>query len=132
MEQGLFMTNRELREETDSTWATKSDSETVVMYNLDKLNDDCPEWLRRDAWNRGQILESIDSLIESLVSRVDRDRLRSDFGSLSSGPHIRRPNNLGQFHTVAHFMDVHPIKEVNTVPEAVPIWSTVRYILDNG
>lgn len=33
------MTNRELREETDSTSATKSDSETVVMYNLDKLNE---------------------------------------------------------------------------------------------
>nr|POF10214.1 hypothetical protein CFP56_14152 [Quercus suber] len=58
-----------------------------------KLNDDRPEWLRWDAWNRGQIPDSIDSIIESLVTRVDKDRLRSDFGSSSSGSRIRRPND---------------------------------------
>lgn len=89
------MTNGELREEPNSTSATKSDSETVVMFNLGRLNDDRPEWLRWDAWNRGQIPDSIDSIIESLVTRVDKDRLRPDFGSSSSRSCIRRPNGMG-------------------------------------
>lgn len=45
----------------------ESDSETVIMFNLDKLNEDRPGWLRRDAWARGQILESTEGSIESLV-----------------------------------------------------------------
>lgn len=45
----------------------ESDSETVIMFNLDKLNEDRPGWLRGDAWARGQILESTEGSIESLV-----------------------------------------------------------------
>ena len=36
------MTNGELKEVTDSSSATKSDSEIVMMFNLDRLNDDRP------------------------------------------------------------------------------------------
>ena len=42
---GPFMTNGELREVTKSSSATKSDSKTVVMFNLDRLNDDHLVWL---------------------------------------------------------------------------------------
>lgn len=41
----LFMTNGELREVTESSSATESDSKTVVMFNVDRLNDDRPVWL---------------------------------------------------------------------------------------
>lgn len=34
------MTNGELREVTESSSATESDSETVVMFNFDRLNED--------------------------------------------------------------------------------------------
>ena len=43
---------------------------------------------------------------------MDRDRLRSDFGSSSSGPRIRRPNTLGQFHTSAHFTDAYQVETI--------------------
>nr|POE58039.1 hypothetical protein CFP56_76532 [Quercus suber] len=85
---GPFMTNGELREATKSSSATESDSETVVMFNLDKLNEDRPVWLRGAAWERGQILESTEGLIDPLVSRVDRDRLRVEIGGSSNGPNI--------------------------------------------
>ena len=48
-----FMTNGELREVTKSSSATKSDFETVVMFNLDRLNDDHPMWLRGTVWEQG-------------------------------------------------------------------------------
>ena len=47
------MTNGELREVTKSSSATESDSETVVMFNLDRLNDDHLVWLRGAAWEQG-------------------------------------------------------------------------------
>lgn len=86
------MTNGELREVTKSSSATESDSETVVMFNLDRLNDDHFVWLRGAAWEQGQIPESTEGLINSLVSRVDRDRLRAGFGGSSNGPNIRESN----------------------------------------
>ena len=41
---------------------------------------------------QGQIPESIEGLIDSLVSRVDRDRLRAEFRGSSNGPSIRESN----------------------------------------
>ena len=86
------MTNGELREVTKFSLATKSDSDTVVMFNLDKLNDDHLVWLRGVAWEQGQIPESTEGLIDSLVSRVDRDRLQAEFGGSSNGPSIHESN----------------------------------------
>ena len=37
-----FMTNGELKEVTESSSVTESDSEIVMMFNLDRLNDDRP------------------------------------------------------------------------------------------
>nr|POE68623.1 hypothetical protein CFP56_62623 [Quercus suber] len=91
-----FMTNGELREATKSSSAIESDSETVVMFNLDKLNEDRPIWLRGAAWERGQIPESTEGLIDPLVSRVDRDRLRVEIGGSSNGPNIRESNVMAQ------------------------------------
>ena len=50
---GPFMNNGEFREVTESSSATESDFETVVMFNLDRLNEDRPEWLCGFAWERG-------------------------------------------------------------------------------
>ena len=88
------MTNGELKEVTDSSSATKSDSEIVMMFNLDRINDDRPVQLRWTAWEQGQILESTDGLIESLVNREDRDRLRAEAGSVRNGPSISPANGL--------------------------------------
>ena len=86
------MTNGELKEVTKFSLATKSDSEIVVMFNLDRLNDDHLVWLCGAAWEQGQIPESTEGLIDSLVSRVDRDRLQAEFGGSSNGPSIRESN----------------------------------------
>jgi len=85
-----------LRTQTEISLDTESEFETVKMFNLDKLNEDCPKWLRRDAWDVGQILESTDSFVQSLVNRVDRERLRFEFGSSSTGPRLRRTHDVGQ------------------------------------
>nr|POE78111.1 hypothetical protein CFP56_37903 [Quercus suber] len=85
---GPVMMKGVLREATGSSLATESDSEMVVMFNLDRLNDDHPKWLRGNAWERGQILESTDELINSLVNGADRDRLQTVLGSVRHGPSI--------------------------------------------
>ena len=46
------MTNGVLRRTSRSSSATDSD-ETVLLFNLDRLNEERPEWVRRDAWDRG-------------------------------------------------------------------------------
>nr|POF18843.1 hypothetical protein CFP56_25495 [Quercus suber] len=90
-----FMTNKELKEVTEYSSATESDSETIVMFNLDRLNDDRPVWLRGAARERVQILESTKGLIDPLVNRVDRDRLWAKFGGLGNtcGPSRKRIRN---------------------------------------
>ena len=82
---GPFMTNGTLREDTQSDSVTDSD-ETVLLFNLDRLNEDHPDWVRRDAWNREQILDILETITESLVQRVDRNRFRFEVGSSSDGP----------------------------------------------
>lgn len=67
---GPFMTNGEMREIPRASSEIESETVTVTMFNLNKLNEEHPEWLCRDAWSRGQILEAPDSLIDLLAQRV--------------------------------------------------------------
>ena len=83
---GPSLTNRELREVTGSSLATESDSETVVLFNLDRLNDNRQEWLRGIAWERGQIPESPDRLNNPVFNRKERVRVRAVVGSMGNGP----------------------------------------------
>ena len=89
-EHGLFTTNGTLRENSRSNSDTDSD-ETVLMFNLDRLNEGYPDWVRRDAWSRGQIPVIPNPFIDNLVQRVDRNRLRFGVGDSSTGPQIKRP-----------------------------------------
>ena len=68
---------------------TESDSVTERLYNLDKLNEDRPEVLVGAAWRRGQIPESPEELVESLVQRVNRGMVRFERGSSSLGQNLQ-------------------------------------------
>ena len=102
-ENGHFMTNGTFRENSRSNFDTDSD-ETVLLFNLVRQNEDCPDWVRRDAWSRGQIPVVPDPFIDNLVQRVDRNRLRFEFGDSSAGPQIRRPQDLGQDESWAQYL----------------------------
>jgi len=84
---GPFMTNGSLRENSRSSFATDND-ETVLMFNLYRLNKDCPEWVRRNAWSGEQIPEMPVLYFEDLIQRVDRNRF--EVNGSSDGPQIRR------------------------------------------
>ena len=90
------MTNGELREISEDSSATVSESDTVIMFNLDRLNENRPDWLRGDAWERGQIPESSEGLIDNLGSRLVRDRPRVDAGRTSNGSNLNESNVLAQ------------------------------------
>lgn len=60
------------------------------------MNEGRPEWLRRNAWDVGQVPEATDSFVQSMVNRVDRDGLRVEIGNSSSRPSIRRTSEEGQ------------------------------------
>ena len=60
------------------------------MFNLDRLNEGCFEWVHRDAWGGGKIPEDLEPLIEALVQGVDKDRFRWEVGGSSDGPQIHR------------------------------------------
>ena len=90
---GPFMTNGSLRENSRSSSATDSD-ETVLMFNLDRLNEDCPEWVRRNAWSGDQIPDMPVPYSEDLIQRADRNRF--EVGGSSDGPRIRRAQEVGQ------------------------------------
>uniref|UniRef100_A0A7N2MIT6 Uncharacterized protein n=1 Tax=Quercus lobata TaxID=97700 RepID=A0A7N2MIT6_QUELO len=96
---GPFMMNGELREVTRSSLATESDFEMVVMFNLDRLNKDRPKWLHGTAWEMGQIPESTDGLISSLVNRKDRVRLRAVVGNVRHGPSINSASGSAQYQS---------------------------------
>ena len=70
---------------------TESDSVTERLYNLDKLNEDRPEVLVGAAWGRGQIPESPEELVVSLVQRVNRGMVRFERGSSSLGQNLQGP-----------------------------------------
>ena len=46
------MTNGVWRDNSKASFETDND-ETVVMFNLDRLNKGRLEWVRRDAWGGG-------------------------------------------------------------------------------
>ena len=60
---GPYITTGELGVETDVSSDTESDSDTVRMFNLDMLNEGCPEWLHSDVWDLGQIPEDSDPIV---------------------------------------------------------------------
>ena len=70
------------------------------MFNLDNLNSVRLEVLPNSNWNRGQIIESLDSFIESIVRRVDRDRIKYEIGESSTGPHLAQPHGLTSVQTL--------------------------------
>ena len=74
------------------------------MFNLDNLNSVRPEVLPNSNWNRGQIIESLDFFIESVVRRVDRDTIKYEIGESSTGPHLARvqaqPHGLTSVQTL--------------------------------
>ena len=94
---GPFMTNGELKEPTGSSLPIESDSDMVVLFNLDQLNDNRPEWLRGNAWERGQIPESTDGLNNHMVNREERDRLRAAVGSVRNGPSFISTSGSAQY-----------------------------------
>ena len=49
---------------------TEGESSMAIQPNLDSLNRDRLEVLPTSVWNRGHILESLDSIVEALVCRV--------------------------------------------------------------
>lgn len=85
---GPFVTNGQWRDTKCFSPETESDSITALMFNLDNLNTDRPEVLPNSTWNRWQIPESPDSMIETLVQRVDRGRFRFEVGNSSNGPNL--------------------------------------------
>ena len=64
------------------------------MFNLNSSNAERLEVMRGATWGRGQIPESLDSFIDSLVRRVDRGRFRFEIGSLSNGPQLGRSQDI--------------------------------------
>lgn len=52
-----------------------------------------------DAWARGQIAESTERSIESLVNRKGRDRLRTEVEDSSIRPGISQPNVMAHTQT---------------------------------
>lgn len=87
---GHFITNAEIRESQPLASDTKSDSVTVTIFNLDKLNDVIPKVRQWSTWDRGLIPESPDSLFESLVQQVNRGRFHFELGEPSAGPMLCR------------------------------------------
>nr|POE90949.1 hypothetical protein CFP56_05321 [Quercus suber] len=111
---GPFFTNGELREATGSSSATESDSEMVVLFNLDRLNDNHPEWLRGNAWERGQIPESPDRLNNPMVNREERDRLQAVVGNVQSGPSSISASGSAQYQNPTQNMhELHTLPNLN-------------------
>ena len=108
------MTNREFKEVTKSSTATKSDFETMVMFNLDRLNEDRLEWLCGSAWEQGQIPDSTNGLITSLVHRVDRNMIRANLEDLSIGLSRGQPNSLTQTHSITQSMPNFRVENIPT------------------
>ena len=98
------MMNGELREVTGSSSTIESNSEAVVMFNLDRLNEDCLELLHGTTWERGQILESTDGLIRSLVNKEDKVRLWAIAGNVRHGPCINSSSGSTQYQSPIQHM----------------------------
>ena len=96
---GPFITNGILREPPLPHSDSESDFITAVMFNLDALNEVRPEVMPNSTCDRGQILESPNSFVETLVQWVDRGRFRFDLGDSSNG--LRLNTLEAQLHAVA-------------------------------
>ena len=64
--------NGDVEASQSQTSDTKSDSVTATMSSLDNLNDIKPEIRQGSTWKKGQIPESPDSFVKSLVQRVNK------------------------------------------------------------
>ena len=72
--EGSFITNGEVREATHDSLEMESESLNESYFNLYKLNEERPKVRTGEAWRRGQILESPEEFVESLVQRVNHGR----------------------------------------------------------
>ena len=82
----------DLRDTTQDSSETESESLTETLFNLDSLNESRPEAMQGTRWMHGQIPESPDSVIPPLVQRVNRGRLRFEVGDSSLGPRLFGPH----------------------------------------
>nr|POE52773.1 hypothetical protein CFP56_60460 [Quercus suber] len=90
-ENGPFMTNGTLRENSRSNSNIDSD-ETILLFNLDRLNEDCPDWVHRDAWSPPSPASVASDLGQTLNLQCGEDldssqvptkkRSRKEFGRL--------------------------------------------------
>ena len=96
---GPFITNGQSCHSQFEASDTESDT-TVVMFNLDQLNEERPEARQDQGWAKGCIPESPDSFIESLVQRVDCGRCRFELGGSSYGPSLI-DTSVGEAHLSA-------------------------------
>ena len=85
-EEGPFITTGFLQDNQHLVSDTESESSTTILFNLDSLNRDKPKVLPASIWNMGQILESLDFIVETLISWVNQDRLRFERGETSKRP----------------------------------------------
>ena len=82
------------------------------MFNLDSLNDERAEIMQEQGWAKGCIPESPDSVVESLVQRIDRGRFRVELGSSSNGPRLTGPQNETLFTDPYHLSPhANPVEE---------------------
>ena len=91
-----------MRVQTDLSSDTESDSKTAIMFNLDNLNDGCLEWVCREAWDVEQIPKDADSIVQPVVNRVNRDRLRVELVNPNSRRSIKRVSEVGQHSSTSH------------------------------
>lgn len=67
---GPFITNGRFQEVQGTTSKEDNESVTTQLFNLESVNEQRPENMQGVTWNVGCILESPNSLVESLVQRV--------------------------------------------------------------
>ena len=111
------MTNGVWQDNSRASSETNSD-ETVVMFNLDRLNEGRPEWVGRNAYGGGQIPKDPEALNEALVQRVNTGRFRWEVGGSSNGPQTQRLQTAGPNLDGPHFLsdpDPHHIVHSHSV-----------------
>ena len=89
---GHFLTTGDLRDTNQDSSETESESLTTTLFYLDSLNESRPEAMQGTRWTHGQIPESPDFVIRSLVQRVNRGQLRFDMGDSSLDPRLFGPH----------------------------------------
>ena len=69
---GPFLATEDLRDTNQDSSEIESESLTATLFNLDSLNESRPEAMQGTRWIHGQIPKSPDSVIPSLVQRVNK------------------------------------------------------------